>query len=192
VVLVLILFVQAVQSLGDWCGAQAEPPLTFHNNVPHHHIIMFRRTLIVSSALFATLPLAALAQDKPLKVGVTGGPARADPGAGEEGRREGRAEDPDRRVQRLRAAQRCAGRRRPGRQQLPAQALPRCSRWQDRGYKLAPVGYTVNFPIGLYSKKVKKLDELKEGARKFGHPQRPHQRRPRAAGAAGQGPDQAA
>lgn len=36
---------------------------------------------------------------------------------------------------------------------------------KDRGYKIAPVGYTVNFPIGIYSKKVKNLAELKEGAR---------------------------
>ncbi|MES2938148.1 MAG: MetQ/NlpA family ABC transporter substrate-binding protein [Pseudomonadota bacterium] len=36
---------------------------------------------------------------------------------------------------------------------------------KDRGYKLVPVGYTVNFPIGIYSKKVKSLDQLKEGAR---------------------------
>lgn len=36
---------------------------------------------------------------------------------------------------------------------------------KDRGYKLASVGYTVNFPIGIYSKKVKSLKDLKEGAR---------------------------
>ncbi|MFZ3128307.1 MAG: MetQ/NlpA family ABC transporter substrate-binding protein [Rhodoferax sp.] len=42
----------------------------------------------------------------------------------------------------------------------------------DRGYKFVPVGYTVNFPIGLYSKKVKKLEDLKEGA-KFGIPNDP-------------------
>lgn len=36
---------------------------------------------------------------------------------------------------------------------------------KDRGYKIVPVGYTVNFPIGIYSKKVKALSELKEGAR---------------------------
>lgn len=35
----------------------------------------------------------------------------------------------------------------------------------DRGYKFVPVGYTVNFPIGIYSKKVKSLKDLKEGAR---------------------------
>ncbi|KAB2893400.1 MAG: MetQ/NlpA family ABC transporter substrate-binding protein [Burkholderiaceae bacterium] len=43
---------------------------------------------------------------------------------------------------------------------------------KDRGYKLVSVGYTVNFPIGLYSKKVKKLEDLKEGA-KFGIPNDP-------------------
>lgn len=36
---------------------------------------------------------------------------------------------------------------------------------KDRGYKLVPVAYTVNFPIGIYSKKVKSLSELKTGAR---------------------------
>ena len=43
---------------------------------------------------------------------------------------------------------------------------------KDRGYKLVPAAFTVNFPIGLYSKKVKSLDELKEGA-KFGVPNDP-------------------
>ena len=43
---------------------------------------------------------------------------------------------------------------------------------KDRGYKFANVGYTVNFPIGLYSKKIKNLAELKEGAR-FGIPNDP-------------------
>jgi D-methionine transport system substrate-binding protein len=42
----------------------------------------------------------------------------------------------------------------------------------DRGYKLVSVGYTVNFPIGVYSRKVKHLSELKEGA-KFGIPNDP-------------------
>lgn len=36
---------------------------------------------------------------------------------------------------------------------------------KDRGYKLANVGYTITFPMGIYSKKVKTLDELKNGAR---------------------------
>lgn len=43
---------------------------------------------------------------------------------------------------------------------------------KDRGYKFVSVGYTVNFPIGIYSKKVRSLNELKEGAR-FGIPNDP-------------------
>lgn len=43
---------------------------------------------------------------------------------------------------------------------------------QDRGYPLVKLANTVNFPIGLYSKKIKKLDELKKGA-KFGIPNDP-------------------
>ncbi|HEX7890985.1 MAG TPA: MetQ/NlpA family ABC transporter substrate-binding protein [Ramlibacter sp.] len=43
---------------------------------------------------------------------------------------------------------------------------------KDRGYKIVSVGYTVNFPIGIYSKKVKSLKDLKEGAR-FGLPNDP-------------------
>jgi D-methionine transport system substrate-binding protein len=34
----------------------------------------------------------------------------------------------------------------------------------DRKYDLVDVAYTVNFPMGVYSKKVKNLDELKDGA----------------------------
>lgn len=43
---------------------------------------------------------------------------------------------------------------------------------KDRGYKIISVAYTVNFPMGIYSKKVKSLKELKEGAR-FGIPNDP-------------------
>lgn len=43
---------------------------------------------------------------------------------------------------------------------------------KDRGYKLVSVAPTVNFPIGLYSKKVKKLEDLKDGSR-FGIPNDP-------------------
>jgi len=34
----------------------------------------------------------------------------------------------------------------------------------DRGYKIVDVAWTVNFPMGVYSKKVKSFDELAEGA----------------------------
>lgn len=43
---------------------------------------------------------------------------------------------------------------------------------KDRGYKFVPAGYTVNFPIGIYSKKIKSLNDLKQGA-KFGIPNDP-------------------
>ena len=43
---------------------------------------------------------------------------------------------------------------------------------QDRGYPLVKLGNTVNFPIGLYSKKVQQLSDLKPGA-KFGIPNDP-------------------
>jgi len=43
---------------------------------------------------------------------------------------------------------------------------------RDRGYKITSVGYTVNFPIGIYSRKIKSLKDLKEGGR-FGLPNDP-------------------
>lgn len=43
---------------------------------------------------------------------------------------------------------------------------------KDRSYKFVSVGYTVNFPIGIYSKKVKSLKDLPEGG-KVGIPNDP-------------------
>lgn len=43
---------------------------------------------------------------------------------------------------------------------------------KDRGYKIVLAAYTVNFPIGIYSKKVRNLKDLREGAR-FGIPNDP-------------------
>jgi D-methionine transport system substrate-binding protein len=43
---------------------------------------------------------------------------------------------------------------------------------KDRGYKFSSVGYTITFPMGIYSKKIKSLKDLKEGAR-FGVPNDP-------------------
>lgn len=36
---------------------------------------------------------------------------------------------------------------------------------RDRGYKLVNIGYTVNFPMGVYSRKVKSLDTVAQGSR---------------------------
>jgi D-methionine transport system substrate-binding protein len=43
---------------------------------------------------------------------------------------------------------------------------------KDRGYKFASAGYTITFPMGIYSKKLKSLNDLKDGAR-FGVPNDP-------------------
>jgi D-methionine transport system substrate-binding protein len=43
---------------------------------------------------------------------------------------------------------------------------------KDRGYKFTSAGYTITFPMGIYSKKIKSLKELKDGAR-FGVPNDP-------------------
>lgn len=43
---------------------------------------------------------------------------------------------------------------------------------KDRGYKISWAADTVNFPIGIYSKRIKALTELKQGAR-FGIPNDP-------------------
>jgi D-methionine transport system substrate-binding protein len=39
------------------------------------------------------------------------------------------------------------------------------SQIQARGYRISPVGYTVTFPMGFYSKKYKSLAELPQGAK---------------------------
>jgi len=36
---------------------------------------------------------------------------------------------------------------------------------KDRGYKLVSIGSTITFPMGVYSKKIKSLNDLKPGAR---------------------------
>lgn len=36
---------------------------------------------------------------------------------------------------------------------------------KDRGYKIVSIAQTIIFPMGIYSKKIKSLDELKSGAR---------------------------
>src|SRR3989344_5571441 len=116
------------------------------------------KRLLLQSALAlaaaAAFSSGAMAQDKPIKVGVTGGPHAqifefsdyVQPNA-------------------ALAAGDLDANSYQHKPYLDAQVA-------DRGYKLVSVGYTVNFPIGLYSKKVKKLEDLKEGA-KFGIPNDP-------------------
>ena len=135
---------------------------------------MNKRNLLQSTlalALAVGFSGAVLAQDKPLKIGVTGGPhaqilEQVKKIAEKDGLKIQIVEFSDY-VQpnaALSAGDLDANiyQHKP---YLDAQV-------KDRGYKLVSVADTVNFPIGIYSKKVKSLTELKEGA-KFGIPNDP-------------------
>jgi D-methionine transport system substrate-binding protein len=126
---------------------------------------------IFALAFAATLSSPLLAQDKPIKVGVTAGPhaqifEQVKKIAEKDGLKIQIVEFSDY-VQPNAAL--AAG-------DLDANSYQHKpyldQQIKDRGYKLVSVGYTVNFPIGLYSKKVKSLTDLKEGA-KFGIPNDP-------------------
>ena len=126
---------------------------------------------IFALAFAATLSSPLLAQDKPIKVGVTAGPhaqilEQVKKVAEKDGLKIQIVEFSDY-VQPNAAL--AAG-------DLDANSYQHKpyldQQVKDRGYKLVSVGYTVNYPIGLYSKKVKSLTDLKEGA-KFGIPNDP-------------------
>lgn len=133
-----------------------------------------KRSLLQSAlalALAASFGTAALAQDKPIKIGVTAGPHaqifdQVKKVAAKDGLQIQVIEFSDY-VQPNAAL--AAG-------DLDANAYQHKpyldAQVKDRGYKIVSVGYTVNFPMGLYSKKIKSLNELKEGAR-FGLPNDP-------------------
>ena len=135
---------------------------------------MLKRTLLHSAAalaLGAVFALPAAAQDKPVKIGVTAGPhaqimEQVKKVAEKDGLKIQIVEFSDY-VQPNAAL--AAG-------DLDANSYQHKpyldQQVKDRGYRIVPVSYTVNFPIGIYSKKVKSLDELKEGAR-FGIPNDP-------------------
>ncbi|MBV8618740.1 MAG: MetQ/NlpA family ABC transporter substrate-binding protein [Curvibacter sp.] len=134
---------------------------------------MNKRFVLRSLALLALSAVSglALAQDKPLKIGVTAGPhaqifEQVKKLAEKEGLKIQVVEFSDY-IQPNAAL--AAG-------DLDANSYQHKpfldQQVKDRGYKLVSVGYTVNFPIGLYSHKVKSLDELKPGAR-FGIPNDP-------------------
>lgn len=135
---------------------------------------MSRRTLLRSAlalALGAAFTLPAAAQDKPIRIGVTAGPhaqimEQVSKVAEKDGLKIQIVEFSDF-VQPNAAL--AAG-------DLDANSYQHKpyldQQVKDRGYRITPVSFTVNFPIGIYSKKVKGLDELKEGAR-FGIPNDP-------------------
>jgi len=135
---------------------------------------MNKRTFIQSAvalALAAVLPAAVLAQDKPLKIGVTAGPhaqifEQVKKIAEKDGLKIQIVEFSDYiQPNAALAAGDLDGNSYQHKPYLDQQV-------KDRGYKIVSVGYTVNFPIGVYSRKVKNLKDLKEGAR-FGIPNDP-------------------
>ena len=135
---------------------------------------MNKRTLIQSAvalALAASFSSAVLAQDKPLKIGVTAGPHAQ---IFEQVKKI--AEKDGLKIQIVEFSDYIQPNAALAAGDLDANSYQHKpfldQQVKDRGYKIVNVGYTVNFPIGLYSKKVKSLAELKEGAR-FGIPNDP-------------------
>ena len=135
---------------------------------------MIKRQLLQSTlalALGAAFALPALAQDKTLKIGVTAGPHAQ---IFEQVKKV--AEKDGLKIQIVEFSDYVQPNAALSAGDLDANSYQHKpyldAQVADRGYKLVSVGYTVNFPIGLYSKKVKKLEDLKEGA-KFGIPNDP-------------------
>jgi len=122
------------------------------------------RRSLAALAVAALLPLSAQAQDKPIKVGVTAGPHAeimevVKKVAEKDGLKIEIVEFSDY-VQPNAALN--AG-------DLDANSYQHLlyleNQIKDRGYKLTNIAWTVNFPMGAYSKKVKAIGEVKEGSR---------------------------
>ncbi len=130
---------------------------------------LLRSVLAVSAA--SLLAQGALAQDKPLKIGVTAGPHAQ---IMEQVKKV--AEKDGLKIQIVEFSDYVQPNAALSSGDLDANSYQHKpyldAQVKDRGYKIVQVAYTVNFPIGLYSKKVKKLEDLKEGAR-FGIPNDP-------------------
>lgn len=134
---------------------------------------MNKRTLIQTAAalLLAATLSPVLAQDKPIKVGVTAGPHAQ---IFEQVKK--LAEKDGLKIQIVEFSDYIQPNAALAAGDLDANSYQHKpfldQQVKDRGYKIVSVGYTVNFPIGIYSKKVKSLGELKDGA-KFGIPNDP-------------------
>ena len=125
-----------------------------------------RNTLhwLLTLPLLAAFGFTATAQDKPLKIGVTAGPHAQ---IFEQVKKI--AEKDGLKIQILEFSDYVQPNAALSAGDLDANSYQHKpyldAQIKDRGYKFVSVGYTVNFPIGIYSKKVKSLKELKEGAR---------------------------
>jgi len=131
----------------------------------------FTLQILAAGAMAAALGLPALAQDKPIKIGVTAGPhaqimEQVKKVAEQDGLKIQIVEFSDYvQPNAALAAGDLDANSYQHKPYLDAQV-------KDRGYKFTDVGYTVNYPMGIYSKKVKTLADLKPGAR-FGLPNDP-------------------
>lgn len=128
---------------------------------------MIKRQLLQSTlalALGTAFALPALAQDKPIKIGVTAGPHAQ---IFEQVKKI--AEKDGLKIQVVEFSDYVQPNAALASGDLDANSYQHKpyldQQVKDRGYKFAPVGYTVNFPIGIYSRKVKSLKDLKDGAR---------------------------
>ncbi|GHU34982.1 metal ABC transporter substrate-binding protein [Betaproteobacteria bacterium] len=127
--------------------------------------------LLTAASLAAIVSVTASAQDKPLKVGVTAGPhAQVLEAVKKVAERDGL------KVQIIEFSDYVQPNAALAAGDLDLnsyQHLPYLeAQIKDRGYKFVNVAFTVTFPIGIYSKKVKSLKDLKEGA-SFGIPNDP-------------------
>lgn len=119
---------------------------------------------LAALALLAALPAAAFAADKPLKVGVTAGPHAeimevVKQVAAKDGLEIQIVEFSD--YVQPNAALNAGDLDANSYQHLPYLE----NQIKDRGYKLTHIAYTVNFPMGVYSRKVKALADIAAGGR---------------------------
>jgi D-methionine transport system substrate-binding protein len=127
---------------------------------------MNRRRLfhfLTAASLAAIVSATAFAQDKPLKVGVTAGPhAQVFEAVKKVAERDGLkiqiVEFSD--FVQPNAALAAGDLDLNSYQHLPYLE----AQIKDRGYKFVSAGYTVTFPMGIYSKKIKSFNELADGA----------------------------
>ena len=133
-----------------------------------------KRSLLQSAlalALVSGFSASAMAQDKPLKIGVTGGPhAQIFEVVKKVAEKDGL------KIQVIEFSDYVQPNAALASGDLDANSYQHKpyldQQVKDRGYKFVSAGYTVNFPIGIYSKKIKSLNDLKQGA-KFGIPNDP-------------------
>ncbi|RZT42843.1 MetQ/NlpA family ABC transporter substrate-binding protein [Cupriavidus agavae] len=128
---------------------------------------MQRRNVLKSAAVLAlgvAVSGGVFAQEKPIKVGVTGGPhaqimEQVKKVAAKDGLNIQLVEFSD--YIQPNAALAAGDLDANSYQHLPYLE----AQIKDRGYKFTHVAFTVTFPMGVYSKKIKSLDQVKQGAR---------------------------